>query len=253
MCVVKTLKDLSLTTSVTDEECILCKSLCNILEPVKLTSDSLCRNDANLITADAAIMFLIDTLTKESGNNNIHAKVMRDTVVKRISERRNHVIVHLMKYLVNGDVPNTVDVITGAKITKTSLHAKANAMFSKLFGHETTGSDNPDVILEEEEDMSLADKLNRAIAESTQQKDNQPAQRVPLTQDFKLFEATKKRSERLEKLFQALLTTKPTSAESERSFSAGGSFCTKIRSRMNDNTLSALISLKHYFKHREQK
>ena len=126
-------------------------------------------------------------------------------------------------------------------------------MFSKLFGHETTGSDDPDVILEEEEDMSLADKLNRAIAESTQQKDNQPAQRVPLTQDFKLFEATKKRSERLEKLFQALLTTKPTSVESERSFSAGGSFCTKIRSRMNDNTLSALISLKQYFKHREQK
>ena len=198
-------------------------------------------------------MFLIDTLTKESGNNNIHAKVMRDTVVKRISERRNHVIVHLMKYLVNGDVPNTVDVITGAKITKTSLHAKANAMFSKLVGHETTGSDDPDVILAEEEDMSLADKLNRAIAESTQQKDNQPAQRVPLTQDFKLFEATKKRSERLDKLFQALLTTKPTSVESERSFSAGGSFCTKIRSRMNDNTLSALISLKHYFKHREQK
>ena len=97
--------------------------------------------------------------------------------------------------------------------------------------------------------MSLADKLNRAIAESTQQKENQPAQRIPLTQD----EVTNKRSERLDKLFQALLTTKPTSVESERSFSAGGSLCTKIRSRMNDNTLSALISLKQYFKHREQK
>ena len=66
--------------------------------------------------------------------------------------------------------------------------------------------------------MSLTDKLNRAIAESTQQKDNQPAQLVPLTQDFFLFEATKKRSERLEKLFQALLTTKPTSVESDRTF-----------------------------------
>ena len=60
-------------------------------------------------------------------------------------------------------------------------------------------------------------------------------------------------TKRLEQLFQALLTTKPTSVGSERSFSAGGSFCTKIRSRMNDNTLSALISLKQYFKHREQK
>ena len=254
MCVVKTLTDLSKTSSVSDEECSLCKSLCNILEPVKLTSDSLCRNDANLITADAAINFLIDTLATETGCNNIHAQIMKDSVIKRISERRNLVLVHLMKYLVNGDFSQVADQITGTKVTKSSIHTKANLMFTKLFGQEdTAGNEGPDVDPEEEKDMSLAEKLNRVIAKSTQQSNNQPTQRVPLTQDFKLFEATKKRTERLEKLFQALLTTKPTSVESERAFSAGGSFCTKIRSRMNDDTLSALVSLKQYFKHRELK
>ena len=88
-CVVKTLRDLSKTTSVSDEECVMCARLCNVLKSVKLASDVLCRNYANLITADAAITFLIDTLTKESNKNNTHAKVTREAVIKSINERRN--------------------------------------------------------------------------------------------------------------------------------------------------------------------
>ena len=56
-------------------------------------------------------------------------------------------------------------------------------------------------------------------------------------------EATKKRSERHEKPLQALLTAKPISVEFERSFSAGGSFCTNIQSQMNDNFLSDVYFL----------
>ena len=52
MCVIKTLTDLSKTTLVNDEECILYKSLFKILEPVKLMSNSLCRNEVNLITCN---------------------------------------------------------------------------------------------------------------------------------------------------------------------------------------------------------
>ena len=69
-----------------------------------------------------------------------------------------------------------------------------------------------------------------------------------LKEDFKLFQATKKRSEYLENLFNAVMTAKPTSVESERSFSVGGGFATKIRSRLSDKSLSALVMLKMYFK-----
>ena len=73
--------------------------------------------------------------------------------------------------------------------------------------------------------------------------EQQPERELPksLQQDFKMFEATKKRSEHLELLLQALLTAKPTSVESERSFSVGGRLSTKIGSRLGDKTLSAVV------------
>jgi len=46
-------------------------------------------------------------------------------------------------------------------------------------------------------------------------------------------EATKKRSNKLEKLFHALITINPKSVESERAFSATGLFVTKLRNRLN--------------------
>ena len=52
----------------------------------------------------------------------------------------------------------------------------------------------------------------------------------------------------LQTLFQALMTAKPTSVEFERTFSVGGGFATKIRSRLSDKSLSALVMLKAYFK-----
>ena len=62
-----------------------------------------------------------------------------------------------------------------------------------------------------------------------------------------LFEVTKKQPENLEKLFAALKTIRPTLVEPERAFSAMGLFVTKRRSRLNDNTLDALIFLRHYY------
>ena len=62
-----------------------------------------------------------------------------------------------------------------------------------------------------------------------------------------MFEATiEQRLERLENLFQTTLTERTTPVKSDRSLSAGGSFCTKIRSRINDNTLFTLVSFKQY-------
>ena len=50
----------------------------------------------------------------------------------------------------------------------------------------------------------------------------------------------------LDLLFKALKTIKPTSVEAERAFSAMGWFVTKIRNRMSDKTLDALISMRQY-------
>ena len=41
---------------------------------------------------------------------------------------------------------------------------------------------------------------------------------------------------------------KPTSVESKRAFFAMNAFATKIRSRLNDDTMDAMIFLRQYYK-----
>jgi len=68
-----------------------------------------------------------------------------------------------------------------------------------------------------------------------------PAQEEILSQivkkEMSLFEATKKRSNNLEKLLHASITINPKPFEPERAFSATGLFVTKIRSRLNDESV----------------
>ena len=102
-------------------------------------------------------------------------------------------LVLLMKYLIKGDLLHT-DLITGTKVNKSNLHAKSNAMFATLFGNASVvGCEDNDVVLEEEEEqLSMSEQLDRVVAESTQQKDNQTTQRVPLTQDLNYLRLPKK-------------------------------------------------------------
>jgi len=55
--------------------------------------------------------------------------------------------------------------------------------------------------------------------------------------EMNLFEATKKRSNNLEKLFHALITIKPKSVQPEWAFSATGLFVAKLRNRLNDKSV----------------
>jgi len=52
-----------------------------------------------------------------------------------------------------------------------------------------------------------------------------------------VFEATKKSQITLKKLYHALITIKPKSVESERAFSVTGIFITKLRNRLNDESV----------------
>ena len=64
--------------------------------------------------------------------------------------------------------------------------------------------------------------------------------------EFKIFEQNPQfRPPILEKLYNALLGIPVSSVEAERCFSTTGNFSTKLRSRLGDETLSALVFLKH--------
>ena len=52
----------------------------------------------------------------------------------------------------------------------------------------------------------------------------------------------------LAKLFRALKTISPSSIEAERAFSTCGLFATRVRSRLNDDTLNALLITNKFYK-----
>ena len=69
-----------------------------------------------------------------------------------------------------------------------------------------------------------------------------------INKEMQLFKATKKRPENVEKNYRSLLTIRPTSVEAERTFSAMGLFATKIRNRLNDDSLNAMIAMRQFYK-----
>lgn len=68
-----------------------------------------------------------------------------------------------------------------------------------------------------------------------------------IRQELNLFENGGNHGMLLSKAYECLLLVRPTSIESERAFSACGYLCSKIRSRMNDETLHHLCFLRAFF------
>ena len=95
--------------------------------------------------------------------------------------------------------------------------------------------------------MTLAQELYVFVADNKNEEQcNNVSSRV-LQKEMMLYEITKKNPNNLEKLYAALKTIKPTSIKVERAFSALGYFVSKIRNCLNDDTIDALLVLRHYY------
>ena len=96
--------------------------------------------------------------------------------------------------------------------------------------------------------MTLAQELYAFVADDKNEEEqyNNVSSQV-VQKEMMLYEITKTRPNNLEKLYAALTTIKPTSVEAERAFSVLGYFGSKIRNRLNDDTIDALLFLRHYY------
>ena len=108
-------------------------------------------------------------------------------------------------------------------------------------------------------DLSFQEKMSLHIQQSKNTLPSTSASAVEIgdkliEQEFKLFEYNggTERPKYLQLLHEGLNSIPPTSVEPERSFSATGLFSTKIRSRLGDDSLNALLFLRQYF-NRENK
>lgn len=100
--------------------------------------------------------------------------------------------------------------------------------------------------------LSLKEQLQREIEQSM----NSPEKtsKAPsadllstLRKEMSLFENGGTRGHHLELVCKYLLTIPSTSVERERVFSASGYLCNKLRSRLGDDTLDALLFLRAHF------
>jgi hypothetical protein len=81
----------------------------------------------------------------------------------------------------------------------------------------------------QDQDTSIEDKFKMAMKELSDHKlvPTQDNNFKSLSKEMNAFEASRKRTENLEKLYKALLNISPTSVASERAFSISGAFVTK--------------------------
>ena len=100
----------------------------------------------------------------------------------------------------------------------------------------------------EPQELTFAQKLQVKLDEARLKKPSIHSNTIGIEQEFKMFTQNPEfRPQVLEKLYNALLGIPISSVEAERCFSTTENCSTKLRSNLSDETLSALVFLKHNY------
>lgn len=249
----KALIDLNMSEKWNDANTSILESLLNILHPVKLSVEALSRKDATILTAEAIIDVLINKL--RSMENDL-ARQFVEHLIGKITERRNVNLISLVKYLHNPIAYNNENERIFQRCNKTTLIKYTEELYNRLYPNSNSSSTEVSDIANQdnEEDLKLDDELfelqlKKAIqtAETSDKTSHTHITRNLIKKEFQLFESTGQRTPTLEKMYKAVMTVKPTSTENERVFSLSGNIVSKIRNRLSDDAVNALVFLKAYF------
>lgn len=258
VCIKKALIDMHNDMSFSEAEFDLMNRAITALMPVKLAVEAVCRRDANLITADAAVDFMLDQLAKCEGGIG---RDLRSKLVQRFGERRTDMST-LLQYL-HGRKP----AISKSLVIKYSTELWSRLRLEPAQTHASrvsndTSSEVETIAIEDDDDSSMSDdsdlgslqqQMDMAITQATATKscsgsaEQNPDVDYYIKRDVDAFDGAGVRGEYLEQIYSLLLSVPPTSVESERAFSASALVCTKLRCRLNDNTVDALCFLKAHF------
>lgn len=257
-CVFKALLDLKSNVKFTDEEIQDLHDIHYSLDVIKTTVMSLCRRDSNLLTADAALRFMLEKLDLQS--NHLSGK-LATTLRKRIKERRTNVF-GVLQYLHNNEEffktaateyftkPSSdeirmyiVELLERLKYNSTQKCTNSQPQPSASEAIATSDDDD--------EELTIAQQLDREINKVTL---NKPISTVNtdlhsiIRVEMCIYDsAGGGREVFLTAAYNYLLSITPTSVEAERAFSSAGYFCNKLRSSLSDKTLNALSFMRSHF------
>lgn len=181
---------------------------------------------------------------KISAVNSDISKKLENNLKTRVDERMNRQIMELLRSLKDpAIVPSKATLVFAEKLVERLFGAGEVVPEPTQFQHvpETSRQENFNLTLQEELDLVLQESESQVLVQSG----TTTYKRLKL--EFNHFRNTGERTELLQKLLDAFLSIKPTSTDVERVFSVCTNFCTKIRSRLSDKSLQALVLLKYYY------
>jgi hypothetical protein len=251
----KSLIDLNMYSKWNENNIGVLQSLLDILHPIKLCIEALSRRDATILTSEAILNVLMEKL--RSMQNDLANRFL-ENLRNKIDGRRNVNLIAIIKYLHD---PND------KSCSKTALINFTEELYNRLFPtpSDSTTSTTTSPTFEDQSSQPDTNEPSPGTSTSTptfesmlkkaienvdsvpSEVNSQQVTKNLIKREFNMYESTKKRTPNLERLFQALMTVKPTSTENERVFSLAANIVTKVRNRLSDNSINALIFLKAYF------
>lgn len=245
----KSLLDLKESDTFADSEISHLEELSNVLYPIKSAVEVIgCRN-ASLLTADVTLKILFNTMDKM---DTLLSRTMLQALTKRVTERRTS-LYSVLHYLHNGNGTNACGNAVFGGVSRKDIQATVEMINRRLYiddidvGEESVVDSDSEFVLDEPEDGDIKDQYFQAIQRTLNQKPHQQKCSI-ITKEMIIFEKGGQRGKYLEQAYKSLLTIPPSSIEAERSFSAAGIICSKLRSQLGDSTLSTILLLRAHFK-----
>lgn len=223
------------------------------LKPLTLSINVLSKDSATLIDAEGVQKFLYEQLQNV---NTLYAKELREELMQRMEERRIKILNTLFVYLDTKQFPTNDCVLKYA--TKTETKEFANELFRRLYPEISCPvgieyiSDSSDLDIcsgSNKNTKSMLEEMHETINSiHNPKRSTKRSKESVLNDDFAYLDKSNKRTERLDKLYNAICTISPTSTFSERVFSISGFIKNKQRNRMKAKHLNCILCLKYYFK-----
>lgn len=257
----KALIDLNEPCHINEDDFLFIEEVIRILKPVKMAVEAICMHDANLLSCDVAINFM---MKKISERRTEISDLLYEALKNRITDRRTF-LSDVASYLRFRKLPSST--FFTQNLSKYQLVSRIKDLVEALFelnlptSYESDNvfmedsSDNSTDHLAEDQEVTLEMELYNAIKlandEGVMSKNvinQEKSLQSTIKKEMVLFENGGTRGKYLEGVYQALMTVQPTSVESERVFSSANYICSKIRSRLGDEILDVLVFLRSQFR-----
>ena len=255
-CIMKSQIDLQLSENMEDWEFSGLQQLVEALEPLKVTVERICRRDADLFTTDVALNFAIQKL--ETANTPISLE-LSVALRRRILERRTDAS-SVLQYLKFGQMEQSLDEELFKRPSKAKITDFIKCLIMRLnpatdieIEAETESQEDESNIPKKQKKSDLQSELEQAVVQMSQRAHKPKTQNhektllATIKKEMSMFEGGGLKGVHLELAFKYLMVIVPSSVESERVFSSAGYLCNKIRSSLNDETLSELSFLRSIF------